>query len=430
VLVYGVNYVSLFCRIVLPNLASLMEEIPPELSRSTRFRVLSDADGARKINGARALAGIPRGIAVDISGDIEIGGFDDYHQHGPMVLAQSRFIRHASREGAGIIFCPPDLIWSRGSFSTIIGLASRGYRTVIGPSARGIKEAIIPILESKLATDPYGKLRLSSHELTGLLFDHWQHGINDGCLWNVPHSNDSKAYSYYRVGPRQLLMRFHQGPTMFAWPYRMVPKYMGWIDHHLATECARANSEVYVVEDAQRLMTLDLVPRAHTDGIRQTTYREWDLFKQLLRRKDHSDLNVNYGKYTCRIYDAPLPEADWRRAERKFDSEVLPAIYLAQLVRMLRRFAERPGPQQLVHCIRELGKRLAEYGQKLRNACAPRGCFATLAKPGGAILAWTSPGRRRPGRSGDAVRPIAPGAGPANPSKHANTTSDEIQLGK
>jgi hypothetical protein len=332
VFVYGEKYVALFTRVVLPNLVALIEEIPADLRRGTRFRILTDPPGAAAIQASPTLALIRALVPVDIADTMEKAGYELYGGYGPMILGQARLVHEASLAGAGIIFCPPDLVWSKGSFEAIARLVRDGARAVIGPSARGIEEDLVPIFEQMIAESGTGRLNVSSKDLTGLLYSHWQQ-MNDGFIWNTPASNVWKSYAYWRLDPQHYLMKCWQGPALFLWPFKEVKDYDGWIDHRLIKSCARRQSEVYVIRDALSIQTLDLAPRGRGEGHNLSTHKSWALFKQLLNRKRHCRLNILYGCDSIRIYREPLPEATWAEAERAFNRETRPAMYAAIAVR-------------------------------------------------------------------------------------------------
>ena len=332
VFVYGEKYAALFTRIVLPNLVGLIEEIPADLRRGTRFRVLTDPSGAAAIQACPTLALIHQLVPVDISNTMEKAGYELYGGYGPMILGQARLVHEASLAGAGIIFCPPDLVWSKGSFEAIARLARDGARAVIGPSARGIEEDLVPIFERMIEDSGTHRLTIASEDLTGLLYSHWQQ-MNDGFIWNAPSSNVWKSYAYWRLGPQHYLMKCWQGPALFLWPFKEVKDYDGWIDHRLIKSCARRQSEVHVVRDSMTIQTLDLAPRGRGEGHNLTPRKSWALFKQLLNRKRHCRLNILYGCDSIRIYQEPLPEARWVEAERAFDRETRPAMYAAIALR-------------------------------------------------------------------------------------------------
>jgi hypothetical protein len=337
--VYGEKYSSIATSIVLPNLIGLIEEIPADVRRGTRLRILTDPPGAACFDAAPAMSSLRAMVPVDIDDTMQKAGFDIYGGYGPMILGQARLVNEASLVGAGIIFCPPDLVWSKGSFAAIVDQALRGYRAVIGPSARGIEEDLVPIFQKQIAESGNNRLDISSKDLTGLLYKCWQK-MNDGFIWNLPASNVWKSYAYWRVGERQLLMKCWQGPALFLWPYREVKDYDGWIDHRLIRSCARNQSEVYVVPDAMMIQTLDLAPRDRGEGHSCVANKQWALFKQLLNRKRHCRLNILYGYDSIRIYDVPLPEEAWLAAERAFDRETLPAMYAAIALRPVLAVAD------------------------------------------------------------------------------------------
>ena len=332
VLVFGEKYLDLFQRLTLPNLAGRLEEIPADLRAGTRFRILTDRAGREKLERAPQLEAIRRIVAVDLADYMPQPPDRWRGSHGPMLLGQSRFVREASAVGAGIIFCPPDLIWSNGSFATIVRRAREGFRAVIGPSTRVIEEDYAPVLAQRVTQAPHGRLDLSAAEMIDDAFTYWQK-MNDGFFWNIPKSYFWKAYAYYWVDKRHFLMKFFQGPAMFLWPYKPVPDYTDWIDHRLIRQCVHSLRQVCVIGDARDLMTVDLAPRGRDEGHRMVSWPGLALFRQLLNRKRHSRYNLLAGIYNCRVYDTALPEAAWREAERRFDRRVTPLIYLALALR-------------------------------------------------------------------------------------------------
>lgn len=330
--IYGEDYFDLCTAIVLPNLVSLIRELPNEIRLITELRVVTNPGGRAVLEGTPALQAIQALIPIKIADTMVDGGYELYGGYGPMILGQARLVHEASLEGAAIIFCPPDLIWSRGSFVKIASLAQRGYRAVIGPSARGIAEELVPIFRRRIAESDGTALSLSAADLTKLMFDHWQK-INDDFFWNDEKSIFWKSYAYWRVGYRQMLMKCWQGPALFLWPYREVKDYDGWIDHRLIKSCAHSQREIYVVPDAREIQTLDLTPRDRVTGLSRGPNKRWSLFRQLLIRKRHCRFNIRYGEQSIRIYDEPASENAWREANRKFNIETRPAMYAAIVAR-------------------------------------------------------------------------------------------------
>ena len=338
--VYGGKYLDICATVVLPNLVALIGELPDDVRALTELRVLTDPPGRARLESAPALDRIRGLVGVKIDDTMEYGGQDLYGGYGPMVLGQSRLVHEASRQRAGIIFCPPDLVWSRGAFATIVRRANEGYRAVIGPSGRGIEEELVPIFRDRILVGGDERLDIGAIELTALLFDHWQK-MNDVFIWNAPLSAVWKSYAYWRVGPRALLMKCWQGPALFLWPYREVKNYDGWIDHRLIEDCVHDQSEIYVVPDAQEIQTLDLAPRARDEGHALRSEPSQRLFRQLLNTKRHCMYNVLYGRRSIRIYDTPVAEDVWRDAAREFDRQTRPAMYAALVLRPALRLVER-----------------------------------------------------------------------------------------
>jgi hypothetical protein len=336
--VYGPRYLDVCATVAFPNILSQILDLPEDLRSITKLRILTDDTGRARLEQSPALGRIGRLIDVNMDDTLAIAP-DRQHGYLPMIAGQSKLVYEASLQDAGIIFCPPDLVWSRGAFTRIARLAQNGYRAVIGPSARGIDEDLAPIFQRAIAASEADRLDISSQELGEYLFSHWQQ-MNNGFIWNQAKSNVWKSYAYWRVGDRQLLMKYWQGPALFLWPSRVVKDYDGWIDHRLIKACARAQREIYVVRDAHEIFTVDLAPRDRQEGHVLSPRKRWDLFVQLLNRKRHCRFNIVSGFRSTRIYTAPLSEKLWREAERGFGRQTAPSMIAAIVARPIMAVAD------------------------------------------------------------------------------------------
>jgi hypothetical protein len=336
VTVWGEKYLSLFLGIGVPNLCALVMELPEELRRRSRVRIFTAAEDLAHVENAAALGPLRRRISVDVVAAVEFKQHELYGGYAPMVVSQAKAVVDASRTGAAIIFMGPDLVFSSGSFKRFIDCARSGHRVVIGPSLRAIRETATPALLERIEASHDKVLDIPAEALTDLAFDHW-HPVNDLFVWNSPQSVYWKAYLIYRIADDDVLMRFFQGPTFFAWPKRTLSEYRGWIDHSLVSLCCDRYDQIYVVADSAECISCDLMAGAHQEGMVQSRYREFDLLKEMLHMTTMNRFNIHYGFRTCRVHRASATDDQRQKAARRLAREIDPILKMGLVLRAIRR---------------------------------------------------------------------------------------------
>lgn len=334
--VWGETYCSLFLAVGVPNLCALVEELPEVLRAQSRVRIFTTTADLSRFETAEQVACLRRRIAVDLVEAVVFAGFDTYGRYAPMVVAQARAVVEASREGAAIIFMGPDLVFSKGAFRLFIERARQGYRAIVGPGMRVVRKSVAPVLREKIEGHPAKLLELSPNELSDLTFDHWHH-VNDLFIWNSPQSVHWKAHLIYRISGNDVLMRFFQGATFFAWPRSGMAEYRGFIDHALVASCCERYDQVYVVPDLSECLACDLMAAAEDERMPRSAYRELDLLKEMLGLDKINRFNIRYGLRTCRVHRAEAADDEWRRHARRLAREVDPILKLALLLRTIPR---------------------------------------------------------------------------------------------
>lgn len=336
VTVYGPKFIKLFLRVTAPNLCSLVQEIPDDLRKASVVRIFCKPEEVVSIDQAPIIGCLRQLIAVEVEGAVSFKEFDRYGDYAPMCVAQSRAVAEASGEGAALIFVGPDLVFSRGSFKLFVDKASEGYRVVVGPSLRANMESALPLLQRRIKKDPHGFLTMSAQDISELIFSHW-HEMNERFFWNCGASNYWRSYVYWRVNPDELLIRFLQGPTFFAWPKQEVSGYEGWIDHALVASCCDNYDQVYVIPDSSEAIACDLTAAGRDEGLKQVDEQELHLFKQCLDLKYMNRYNINYAYRTCTVHRQPEISGAAIRDARRFGHRIDPILGLALKARIWLR---------------------------------------------------------------------------------------------
>jgi hypothetical protein len=335
VFVYGESYTSLLAEILLANLAAIVLEIPEDLRRLSRVRIVTTGEDIPLIEASPALPVLRRRIRVEILEAARLGGYEKHGNYGPMVESQRIFVVDAARENAALFFVGPDQVYSRGSFALFVDRLRRGYRVIIGPGPRAKREAARAELRALVAASSDGTFAPESDWLIDLFFRHW-HPINDQFLIEYEASIWWKAYVCYRPHPDELLFRFFQGPTFVAWPRRQVENFSGFVDHELPELCCNSWREIYVVDDARHCLALDLTRDDFVDKLALADFPRVYLLQNLFNAHAIKDIKLIYGLRTCRLHRG---DRDPISMQRKFDRVIDPLILIALAERKIRRRA-------------------------------------------------------------------------------------------
>ncbi|KAB2919043.1 MAG: hypothetical protein F9K29_07435 [Hyphomicrobiaceae bacterium] len=332
IFVYGATYTSLLAEILLANLAAMVLEIPEDLRRLSRVRIVTTGKDIPLIEASPALPVLRQRICVEILNAARLGGYEQHGNYGPMVESQRIFVVDAARENAALFFVGPDQVYSRGSFALFVDLLRRGYRVVIGPGPRAKREAARAELRELIAASPDGSFAPDSDWLIDLFFRHW-HPINDQFLIEYEESIWWKAYVCNRPHPDELLFRFFQGPTFVAWPRHRQDDFDGFIDQKLPELSCNSWREIYVVDDARDCLALDLTRDDFVDVLALADFPRVYLLQNLFNAHAIKDLKLIYGLRTCRLHRG---DRDLSEMQRKFDRVIDPLILLALAERKIR----------------------------------------------------------------------------------------------
>jgi hypothetical protein len=328
IVVFGPVYTALLTEITLANLAALVLEIPDELRQLSRVRILTRAEDARDIEGAPTLALLRSRINVELIDRAQLHGHDKHGDYGPMVESQRLLVIQAMREKAALFFIGPDLILNKGAFRTLVDRLREGYRLVIGPGPRVNRSAAASELKSLISKSADGSFALDPRDQAALLFRHW-HWINTQYLIENPSSYYWKAYVCYRPRPDELLFRQFQGPTFAAWPARVDENFNGFVDHQLAGVCCESWRQIYMIQDSDECLALDLTEDDRRDVLPPAELPAPFLLNQLFDHTAIKDIYLRCGVRRCRVHSGDADRRLVEKWQRQLDRFVEPLVTIA-----------------------------------------------------------------------------------------------------
>jgi hypothetical protein len=337
IVVYGPVYTALLCEITLANLAAMVLEIPQDLRDLSRVRILTTESDLPILEAAATLKLLRTRIGVDLLVGARLAGYEKHGGYGPMVESQRLLVIEAARSNAALFFVGPDQIYNRGAFELFVDCLQRGFRLLIGPGPRINREAALPLLRERIAASEDGSFALSSEQQIDLFFNHW-HRINDQFLLEYPESIWWKAYVCYRPHRDELLFRFFQGPTFVAWPRTPKDDFDGFVDHQLPDLCCASWRDMYVVQDGNACLALDMTDEKRFDIMELADFPRVSLLYSFFKHEAIKDLKLLYGLRTCRVHRgerSPKLVAKWMR---EFDRVVDPLIAVAVVERWISRW--------------------------------------------------------------------------------------------
>lgn len=336
IVAYGKTYCELLAEITLANLAALVREIEPDLRHRSVVRILTRAEDAPTIEASAALPVLRESLRVEISDALEMSGFEQHGDYGPMVLTQRKAVLDAAQVNAALFFVGPDQIYSRGAFAHFVDVLRQGYRVIIGPSPRVVREASRRALRRKIAESADGTFALTQTEQIDFFFCHL-HPINDQFMLESPRGILWKACLYHRPRPDEFFFRFIQGPTLVAWPRGPLSGFDGFVDHRLILGCCRSWREAYVISNARDCLALDLTADDRVDIQALADLPRPDLLTELFDHRAINEMQLLYALRTCRIYRGDPGSATLSRQEQAFARGIDPLILAAVAERKLAR---------------------------------------------------------------------------------------------
>jgi hypothetical protein len=338
IVVFGTDYTALLTEITLANLAALVLEIPEDLRRRSRVRILTTAADAETIQRAPAHALLRNRINVEIIDRAQLHGHDRHGDYGPMVESQRLLVVQAMRENAALFFVGPDLILNKGAFRTLVDRLLEGYRLVIGPGPRINRNAAVAELVSEISRSADGSFALAPRDQAALLFRHW-HWINSQYLIESPSSYWWKAYVCHRPAPGELLFRQFQGPTFAAWPSRISESFNGFIDHELAAVCCQSSRQIYMIPDSDECLALDLTDDDRRDILPLAELPAPYLLNQLFNHAAIKTIYLQCGVRACRVHSGESDSQAVAAWQAEFDRFVDPLVVVALGERVIAQHA-------------------------------------------------------------------------------------------
>ena len=258
--VWGEAYTELFLTVVLPTLLS-----PGNLLAFARrgvravYWIYTRSEDAERIRQSPAFARLAEAMSAEIEliDELDCAGDSKYRT---LARCHCRAIAAAEADGAGMMFPPPDEIWSEGAFDRLLALAAAGKRVALVPGVRVTKETFMPaVLERGLPGTGAGA-PLGARELARLVLAHL-HPYCAAQFWDSPCFNSWPSHVYWRVADRGFVARcFHMHPLM------VIPRHSGAgpsvsLDADFVETACPDRDDYYVATDSDEILGCEISRR-------------------------------------------------------------------------------------------------------------------------------------------------------------------------
>jgi hypothetical protein len=302
--VWGDWYLDALLNLSLPSLLASGNLATFCAAHDVAYVIMAPAADLGRIRRSATLHALSRVVAV------EFRKFADYAIGDPIecqLRAWADATREARRRGTFILYLPPDVVWSDGSFAELARLLAGGRTIVFTAFLRVVKETFAPSARERL--DPSGTvLSLTGQELVTLGLEHLH-----------PLMAASQRNSRY----------FPAHPEMVVWPVRgegIVVRVLARevfiydpnavdVDEHMQIVSSWDAGQVGMVEDSDRLFGVSLAPlgmdiRWHR---RATRCDEIEVARWWLAYD--SAVNDTIAGTALRWHCGPTTQQAWRRVE-------------------------------------------------------------------------------------------------------------------
>lgn len=217
-----------------------------------------------------------------------------------------------------LLFFNADWIPADGSYRSLIAPLEAGSRLIVAPSYCVREEAVIPLLRSRMASDPTA-LSIAPREMAEIAIRHRHNTVRGKTVnQNLFHMNVMDQF-YYLVDEGTMLCRQMPIAIVCMRPERIISEPKTFWDYGTVSELCPATVPV-VLGDSDDFLMIELRGQAtYSEGLAFGPARRADLAEQLasFTTKDHRD----YGRHTLVLHSADLPP-DYAQARALFDGYV------------------------------------------------------------------------------------------------------------
>jgi len=340
--VHGWSMANHFILRCLPNLISLLTELPTPLLKSSKVRIFATSKDIVFIRGNYYYEQLENILTTEILPDPALPVVPKRGDQEPLNRVYGRAVSDASATGAALIFMPPSTILGQGSFKAIIKRAEKGTRFLSAPLLRANLETSSYEIDEHIENSKNSNLSLSTKELAGLIFRNW-HPINDffSIVANEKNKNRAiwKPYIIERTGQNEVLLQLFQGTTFFAWPYKKITSFTQSIDCGLAKLCCNSKNESSILLQGDDFLACDLCPPIDKrDYDEAKSNKRISLFQQFLNLDEMSRIQLHQSKKLIRIACSSSWSSQAIATRKRIIWKIIPAIHAALIIRPFLRF--------------------------------------------------------------------------------------------
>jgi len=332
------NHFILRC---LPNLLSLLSELPTSLLESSKVRIFATHKDIVFIRGNHYFEQLESLITTEILPDPALPVVPKRGDQEPLNKVYGRAVSEASATGAALIFMHPTVILAQGSFEAIIKLVEQGARFLSAPLLRTKLEATTYEIDKHIENSKNSYLSLSLQELAALIFRNW-HPINDlfSLFPNQKNKNIAiwKPYIIERTGENEVLLQLFQGVTFFAWPHKKMTPFIQQIDRGLVDHCCNSKNESRILLQNDGFLACDLCPEIdENDYVEDKSGKKISLLHQFLNLDEISRLQLHQSKNIIRIARSSNWSSQAITMRKRIAWKVNPALYISLIIRPFLR---------------------------------------------------------------------------------------------
>jgi len=235
-------------------------------------------------------------------------------------------VNSANRQGAALIFLPPDQVYSEGSFARLREIARSGKRAIMTLGPRLVKETFAPAFKEAFR-QPDETLQASPRDLVKLALGHL-HPITKSLFVDSENFSDSPTQFYWSVQSGILARCLHLHPLMI-YPSSNCELLYGNCDTDFLLSACPRYKDYHIVTDSDEITAFEMSPLEKSHGMTGnglfSAWKSASFIKRAGNRIHHRFL-----RETIHVHAGVLTD-DWARAEQVADTVIRKTAWLRHL---------------------------------------------------------------------------------------------------
>jgi hypothetical protein len=325
--VWGQWHCHALRSVMLPTLLA-PQNLPAMAQRGeVRYRIFTTAHDKPRLEALPILRRLAAAIAVEI-----IAGSDDVNPDPVHHLRwYHRAVTEARESKAIVVFAPPDVLWSDGTFTNLAAVMAHGSAACAAPYLRVVSETCVPEVEERQRRDPAQALAIAPGDLVALALRHL-HPLTAAIFARSPHSRPTLEM-IWPVPCEGLLLR-HAVRELFA----LDPTRVTASDYFYAATVADPR-DLHIVTDSDDMLMLSLAPLMKDIGdigiyIPHHRPEPIDVARSSLHPLNDTPFNDMFIRQAVRLHTGAMTEARWRSTEARAEAAFHQVLVLRQAMQI------------------------------------------------------------------------------------------------